>query len=372
MKYLQSYFFMLIILCSVVLAPNGWAITPESKRILMVLSGYGKEKQQAPGYEFDEFAKAYLTFAAHGIAVDIASPQGGKVHPDQYDPKKSFNQQVLNDPVITAKLANTLATADLNAAAYQGIFIVGGKGAMFDLPKDIALQRLIASVYQQQGVVAAVCHGPAALVNVKLADGSYLVANKAVNSFTNVEERLFGKKWLSQFEFMLEDKLSQRGGRFQASPMMLSHVVADQRLITGQNPASTVAVATELIKALGVAPQAMPAYKDDQTLALIAAFLGGDLTAVKTLSANPQLYQLELVAAYGLYYQKSATDHKTLQQSLTMLQIGQVAIKNPALEMAIAQTHYKLGDKVAAKAMLMQLLNKEPEHVAAQEMLKTL
>lgn len=127
----------------------------------MVLSGYGQQQgQQAPGYEFDEFAKAYLVFKAHGITVDIASPQGGAVEADKYDPAKPYNQQVLHDPVIMAQLTNTLATAQLDAADYNGVFIVGGKGAMFDLPKDTALQQLIAAIYQQQGSVAAVCHGP--------------------------------------------------------------------------------------------------------------------------------------------------------------------------------------------------------------------
>ena len=114
-----------------------------------------------------------------------------------------------------AKLNNTLATNAVNANAYDAVFVVGGKGAMFDLPNDTALQSVIAQIYQQEGSVAAVCHGPAALVNVKLKDGSYLVANKAINGFTNQEEKLFGQKWINDFEFMLEDKLNERGAVFQ-------------------------------------------------------------------------------------------------------------------------------------------------------------
>ena len=191
------------------------------KKVVMVISGYGQEqddenhKKEQPGYEFDEFSKAYSVFKANGIAVDIASPQGGKVIADKYNPEKPYNAVVLADEAIMAKLDNTLATASLNAKNYDGIFIVGGKGAMFDLPKDVALQSLVANIYQQQGSVAAVCHGPAALIDVKLADGSYLVADRAFKSFTNQEEKLFGKKWLNQFEFMLEDKLTERGAKFQ-------------------------------------------------------------------------------------------------------------------------------------------------------------
>ncbi|HEX5792344.1 MAG TPA: type 1 glutamine amidotransferase domain-containing protein, partial [Rheinheimera sp.] len=289
MQLFKRYLLLFSLLPVLTLIPASAAAQPDNKRILLVLSGYGQQQgQKAPGYEFDEFAKAYLVFKAHGIDVDIASPQGGPVEADEYDPAKPYNQQVLNDTAIMAKLANTLSTAQLAAANYNGIFIVGGKGAMFDLAEDAALQQLIAAIYQQQGSVAAVCHGPAALVNVTLADGSYLVANKAVNSFTNEEEQLFGKKWLPKFKFLLQDKLIQRGGIFQASPIMLNHVVVDQRLITGQNPTSTVAVATALVKSLGITPLVMPPHKDDHTLALVAALLDGKPDAIQALASNPQ------------------------------------------------------------------------------------
>lgn len=349
-----------------------FASAPDSKRIVMVLSGYGQPEQQAPGYEFDEFAKAYLIFQAHGISVDIASPQGGKVDADKYDPTKPYNQLVLNDTAIMAKLHNTHSTAQLKAIDYNGIFIVGGKGAMFDLPKDTALQQLIAAVYQQQGVVAAVCHGPAALVNVTLADGSYLVANKAVNGFTSKEERLFGKKWLAKFDFMLQDKLIEHGGHFEHSPMMLSHVAVDNRLITGQNPASTVATAMALVTSLGITPQPMAPHKDDATLALVAEFLNGKVTATQLLAADAAQYQLELLGMYGYYYVNTANTTQERQYALTLMQAGQTAINNTALDMAIAQTQLKLNDKAAARATLQQILAAKPDFAAATALLATL
>lgn len=126
-------------------------IRENDKRIVMILSGYGEAKgKKAPGYEFDEFSKAYLVFNENGIQVDIASPKGGAVEADEYDPNKPYNARVLADNSILAKLKNTLAIYTLNAYDYDGVFIVGGKGAMFDLPKDNALQTLIADIYQQQ------------------------------------------------------------------------------------------------------------------------------------------------------------------------------------------------------------------------------
>ncbi len=342
------------------------------QRILMVISGHGQADEKAPGYEFDEFSKAYLLFRAHGIAVDIASPKGGKAVPDNFDPSTPYNQAVLNDPKVTAQLANTLAISVLDSRRYQGVFIVGGKGAMFDLPHNVALQQFIAKLYQQQGVIAAVCHGPAALVNVKLDQDSYLVAGKKVNAVTNIEEKIFGKKWLQQFEFMLQDKLIARGGHFQSSPMMLSHVVVDQRLITGQNPASTVAVAQALVEALGINPLPMPDYKDDRTLSMIANYLAGDLTIPNKLADNPKLYLLELVGAYGFYYLDIAVHKEMLQQALVLMQLGEQQVNHPKLTLAIAQTQHRLGDTTAARATLQRLLAKNPTFEDAQVFLKTL
>jgi putative intracellular protease/amidase len=112
--------------------------------------------------------------------------------------------------------------AEANHEDYDAVFVVGGKGAMFDLPDNGALQDILAGAYTSGSIVAAVCHGPAALVNVQLPDGSYLVDGKQVNGFTNVEEQMFGQKWMPDFPFLLEDKLVERGGEFQSSPMMLS------------------------------------------------------------------------------------------------------------------------------------------------------
>lgn len=341
------------------------------KKVLMVVSGNG-QGETAPGYEFDEFAKAYTVFKNNGITVDIASPKGGAVQADKYDPSKSYNAKVLADTAIMAKLNNTIATDRLEAKTYDAIFIVGGKGAMFDLPKDEALKAIIADIYQQQGIVAAVCHGPAALVDVKLSNGSYLVANKAINSFTNKEEILFGQKWLSQFEFLLEDKLTERGAKFQSSEIMLSHVAQDERLITGQNPTSTVDVAIALVKSMGLTPAIKARDIEDETMAVVAQFLAGDKLAVQTLSDNQDQYHIPLVGMYGFYYLKTAQSNQHFEDALTLMTVAQKAINNPMLDMQIATTQHKLGRAKEAKDTLNQLLATKPDYKPALEMLQTL
>ena len=348
-----------------------------NKKVLMIVSGYGQGEEQ-PGYEFDEFAKAYLVFKDNGLLVDVASPKGGNVEADEYDPNKSFNAKVLIDKGIMAKLNNTLKTSAVDAKSYDGVFVVGGKGAMFDLPKDVALQNIIAQIYQQQGSVAAVCHGPAALVDVKLKDGSYLVANKAVNSFTNEEEKLFGKKWINDFDFMLEDKLTERGANFQSSDIMLSHVAIDQRLITGQNPTSTTGVAIALVESLGLTPVKTAVDIEDRTLALIAKFIAGDKSSLQTLrtsadaSGDESQYHIPLVGMYGFYFLKVADTQIDFEQALELMLVAQKQLNNSTLDMKIAETQLKLGQTDNAKYTLNQLITEKPDFEPAQEMLKSL
>jgi len=365
--------FLAFILTSLQLSATSVSATEVNKKIIMIVSGYGQQQGEVtPGYEFDEFSKAYSVFKANGIAVDVASPNGGKVEADKYDASKPYNAVVLADAAIMAKLNDTLSIAKIDAKSYDGIFIVGGKGAMFDLPKDKALQSLIADIYQQQGSVAAVCHGPAALVDVKLDNGNYLVANKAVNGFTNKEENLFGQKWLSKFEFMLEDKLTERGAKFQSSEIMLSHVAVDGRLITGQNPTSTVDVATELVKSLGLVPVISEQEIEDKTMALVAKFLAGDKSVLILLADNQEQYHVPLVGMYGFYYLKIAETNKHFENALALMTAAQKAINSPALDMKIATTQQKLGQEDAAKITLTQLLTAKPDYKPALDMLKTL
>ena len=139
------------------------------KKVLMVVSSYGKDMGSArPGYEFDEFSQAYLIFKNNGLSIDVASPKGGPVEADEYNSDKSYNKIFLEHKSALNLLDDTKATADVNAEDYDAIYIVGGKGAMFDLPYDPALQDVISNLYLKKGtVISSVCHGPAAFVNVK-------------------------------------------------------------------------------------------------------------------------------------------------------------------------------------------------------------
>lgn len=153
----------------------------------------------------------------------------------------------LDNPEASHKPANTLKLNQVTDS-YDACFVVGGHGVMWDLPDNKELQALLARTYQSGKVVAAVSHGPAALVNVQLDDGSYLVAGKRVAAFTNQEEDAAGLSTV--MPFALETKLNARGARHQSAPMWQAHAVADGRLVTGQNPSSSVEVARLTLAAI--------------------------------------------------------------------------------------------------------------------------
>jgi putative intracellular protease/amidase len=221
------------------------------KRILMIVTSHAQlgATGSKTGFWLEELAAPYLEFKRQGAHVDIASPSGG---PPPADPKSEGDPNAtlrafLDDAEARAKLAATLPLADV-AAGYDAYFVVGGHGVMWDLADDTALQRLLAGAYEAGNVVAAVCHGPAALVNVRLADGRYLVAGKRVAAFSNAEESAVGLDKI--VPFALESSLRERGAHYEAGPMWAAFAVADGKLVTGQNPASSIAVARAVLAAL--------------------------------------------------------------------------------------------------------------------------
>ena len=158
-------------------------------------------------------------------------------------------------------------------------------------------------------VVAAVCHGPAALVDVRLGDGSALVAGRHMTGFTNEEEALFGKKWAAEFPWLLEDALRARGALWSESPLMMPGLVVDGRLVTGQNPYSTPAVAEAIVRGLGRTPVARTLWRDEQSMALVERLRRGELdAATAALAQAPGQFHVELIGILGYYQAQAAGD----------------------------------------------------------------
>ena len=336
----------LLLSCAVALLLAAPALAaPASNRVLLVVSGNGlDEGKTRPGFEMDELTQAYAIFTDNGLQVDIASPAGGAVVADRFNRAKPYNSRFQADAAAGAKLANTRAIPGAATEAYDAIFIIGGKGAMFDLPVNVDLKTLLATTYDTGGVVGAVCHGPAVLMNVPLKNGTPLLEGRLVTGFSNAEEALFGKGWAPAFPVLLESGLRGAGASFSQAPMMLSHVVADGRLVTGQNPASTAAAAEAVIKAMGRTPAPRQPWADERSLGLIAQMLNGDATAARAaFNADPRQYDVPLMAMWGFYRAQSAgSDRAALIHALDVMELTAPHFTRPELASAIAEARARL------------------------------
>jgi putative intracellular protease/amidase len=345
------------------------------QKVLLVVSGYGEDKGKIkPGYEFDEFAQAYAIFRDNGLMVDVASPKGGKAEADEYDPAKPYNARVLKDPEAVARLADTKATSAVAAKDYAAIFVIGGKGAMFDLPRDPALLALLARNYEANGVIGAVCHGPAVLARVTKRDGTPLIAGKRVTGFTNEEEVLFGEKWAKQFPFMLEDAMRAAGGRFDEADIMLPFVQTDGRIVTGQNPFSTPMAVEAVLRAMGRTPVAREPYSDERSLMLVARFMAGEHSWAKSeLSSNTGQYEPDLIAMYGFYRASiPGADAQSLATSLAVMELAAPHFAHPKLALGMAQAEQKLGRTGAARKRVEEVLARKPDMEEAKKLLATM
>jgi putative intracellular protease/amidase len=221
-----------------------------TERILIVLTSHAVlgDTGRATGFHLGEAAVPWEVFTRAGFAVDLVSVAGGNPPRDGADPADSVQRRFLADAHIAAQLADTGTPDAIDAGDYRAVFFAGGHGTMWDFPDNASLARLAGQIYEAGGVVGAVCHGPAALVGVTLSDGSNLVAGKRIASFTNAEEAAVGLT--DVVPFLLADRLTSLGAKHIPADDFTAQVIVDDRLVTGQNPASARGVAEQMLAAL--------------------------------------------------------------------------------------------------------------------------
>jgi putative intracellular protease/amidase len=345
----------------------------KTNKIVMVVSSYGKDLGKTrPGYEMDEFSQAYAIFKANGLKIDVASPKGGEVEAGQFNKSKPYNKMVLEDSSVMRLLRTTKPTASLRAFDYDAVYIVGGKGPMFDLVVDPSLQDFVLEMQNKKAVISAVCHGTIAFANIK-KDDSYLIANKRLTGFCNEEEMMFGKT-ASEFPFLLEDKLISRGAIYQKADAMLPFMVLDDNFITGQNPYSTNLVAEQVIRSMGREPVARKKYKDELSMELVKRFTQGETAWAKTnLEKSRDEYDLELIAVYGYYQAMFANeDLEKIRRGVSIIELVTPYYFNEDLYLMLADYHLKLDDKAKATTTLHEIIKKNPDSHAAESKLKKL
>ncbi len=247
-------------------------------------------KLKKTGYELTELARFYWVLRANGFAVDIASPNGGaapQVLDD--DDMAEYDYSFLNDPQSSARARNTLRLADVDAADYQAIYFVGGKGAMYDFPHNPEIRRLLQQMLAAQKLIVAVCHGPAALLTLDSANSPSWLAGKKLTAFTNDEELLLMPDAAQRFDVLLQSALEQQGAAFDAGPRYLPNLVVDGNLLTGQNPWSVWQLAEATVRALGVTPVQRPVTGEEQAMLLLK--LQAEQGTAAATAQLPQLLQ---------------------------------------------------------------------------------
>jgi putative intracellular protease/amidase len=177
---------------------------------------------------------------------------------DPRDPSKWSAQDLVtmgfvNTPELMALLEDTPKLADLDFDEYDAIMVAGGLAPMFSFRDNEQLHDALRRFYESERPTCIYCHGTAALVDLKLSDGSYLVSDKTVTGFSNAEED-YSDSFVGQkvMPFRVEDTLKERGANYVQGGLFKAFVVRDGRLITGQQQYSGRKVAQALIEALGI------------------------------------------------------------------------------------------------------------------------
>jgi putative intracellular protease/amidase len=223
---------------------------PPTRKILIGLTSHGDlGGLRSTGYYLSEVAHPWKVFAEAGFTVELASVRGGEPPADGVDLSDPVQRAFTEDARMAGEIKNTRTFAEVKPVDYDAVLFAGGHGTMWDFPSDEALAAFARDLYEGGGVVAAVCHGPAALVGVTLSDGRPLVAGRRVAAFTNDEEQAVGLTDVVPFQ--LQTRLEELGARHEGAPNFEAHVVTDDRLVTGQNPASAAGVAEAVLARLG-------------------------------------------------------------------------------------------------------------------------
>ena len=202
---------------------------------------------RATGFFFPEIAHPFTVLDRAGIAVEFASPLGGKPPEDSFDPDDA-EQADFRDSKAYRRLARSRKLSEVDVLDYDAVFFPGGLGPMVDITGNPEVQATVISAWNAGMIVSAVCHGPSAFLGVTLDDGSPLIRGRKLTAFSDAEEDGYADK---DVPFDLEAALREEGALYESTDPWQPKLVVDGRLITGQNPQSATLVGGALAHALG-------------------------------------------------------------------------------------------------------------------------
>jgi putative intracellular protease/amidase len=228
-------------------------------KILFVVTGakfwtLADGTQHPTGFWAEELAAPYRTFVEAGHEIVVATPGGVVPVVDQGSLAADANGGQAQADAIKAELEQIdqlrlpVALESVDLADYAAVFYPGGHGPMEDLAVDATSGAVLTSTLESGKPLGVVCHAPAALLATADESGRSPFAGYRLTGFTNAEETQAGladkAKWL------LQDRLVGLGVDFQEGEPWAEHVEVDRNLYTGQNPASSRALAEHMVKAL--------------------------------------------------------------------------------------------------------------------------
>lgn len=223
------------------------------KKILMVVTSHDSlgNTDKKTGIWLSEFTEPYFALIENNVEVIVASVHGGvtpidpnSLHKEALD--ESTEKYFTSDKRV---LDYTIPIKDINFEDFDGIFYPGGHGPMWDLSTDEKNAELVSNFYNNGKIVAAVCHGPAALLKGKTLSGESILKDKKVTGFSNAEEKTVGLDKV--VPFLLEDALQELSGHYEKNVVLFApYTVQDGLLLTGQNPASALPLVKKVLQLL--------------------------------------------------------------------------------------------------------------------------
>ncbi|MGH2647326.1 MAG: DJ-1/PfpI family protein, partial [Ginsengibacter sp.] len=197
----------------------------------------------------EALATAYFILKDGGESVTIASANGGEIpfHNDSLLPAAvtKNTMRCRQDAQANYYFSHSLPLNEINAENYDLVFIADGYGAMFDFANNKKLNRTLEDFYYQNKPIGLVGHGVVTLLSLKAIDGAPLIKGKRLTGFSNNEEEL--NRLDNKLPFLLESRLTSLGALYSKGPSFKGYVVVDGNIITGQNSASSIETATQLL-----------------------------------------------------------------------------------------------------------------------------
>lgn len=228
-------------------------VANQAERILFIVSNahfYGNSDINASNH-FSEIVQAYDVFRRAGYEIDFVSPEGGAIPIGYISTSDPLQKKYLFDNDFMDILETTKKPNEVIPSDYKAVYYGGGGAAMFGVPENGDIQKIVMELYEEhEGIISAICHGTAGIVNLKTQDGTYLVAGKKVNGFPDSFENM-DAEYYKTFPFSIQETIVQRGGDFRFSEKGWDgFTVSDGRLISGQDPSAAGLVAEKVIETL--------------------------------------------------------------------------------------------------------------------------